>query len=815
MKQLLLFFLLVGSLQAQILLFDIGKADTIPSAFTFTDQTLAEFSTEYTSDSIIVGGISGTTHISITDGEYRDSTNGTFTSDAGTVTVGDTIWVKGTSSASGETAVNVVLTIGGISDTYSITTRVMTYADTAKTYYVDNTRATNNDDTLATIAEVNALTLNPADQVLFKRGVEWREQLTVPNSGAEGYPIVFSDYGSGEKPIIDGADEVSGFVDDELGGELFTSFTAGVTYPYQTLTFSNDTISSAINTTSWSSVYVDNIVVITDSSDYEITFDLTLNSGTAPTVILIGNGNAITGNESTTSYVADAGANSDTLTVTTAGTYDLTFYQSAVGNWSLSDLSIKKISAGDSVWQKSGITVEPNLAYLNDTVATQQDSLAACTSKGDWYYDGGSNIFYIYSTSDPSGNVEIAQREEVVDLGVTNYITFENLTMQHANYTACIISNSSGGGNYTFDSCTVQDNAFTAFYFYDVSDVVIDLCTITRNGWQEKTGVGIWFVTKTAWSSNFTFTNNTLSYIGQTGIYSSTNYLDPTQYGYTNWAIHDNNISHCFDAGIYPAGVDTLAIYNNTIDSCGDFTDAGEDYAIAISNCRNTDIYNNTITNQLNNDAIQMWSSNTYALSTIWNVRIFNNSIVGVTNGSGIGGNVYGDSSAQNVQVYYNLIADVEKYGIHFGTESVDSIAYPINIFNNTIYETGIRSIDITVNFPVVLRNNIMYKDTTAVGYNMDENSSTSGLTTSNNLWISNAGGLLKYNGTNYNTGNITTFEATAQTADPAFTVNGSDFTLQAGSPAINAGTDVGLTQDILGNPIVGNPDIGCYEKQD
>ena len=30
--------------------------------------------------------------------------------------------------------------------------------------------------------------------------------------------------------------------------------------------------------------------------------------------------------------------------------------------------------------------------------------------------------------------------------------------------------------------------------------------------------------------------------------------------------------------------------------------------------------------------------------------------------------------------------------------------------------------------------------------------------------------------------------------------------------PAINTGVDVGLTEDILGNPIVGLPDIGAYE---
>ncbi|NTU74026.1 hypothetical protein HGB07_07775 [Candidatus Roizmanbacteria bacterium] len=53
--------------------------------------------------------------------------------------------------------------------------------------------------------------------------------------------------------------------------------------------------------------------------------------------------------------------------------------------------------------------------------------------------------------------------------------------------------------------------------------------------------------------------------------------------------------------------------------------------------------------------------------------------------------------------------------------------------------------------------------------------------------------------------------------ADPVFTNAGIfDFTLQNTSPAINAGTDVGLTTDYEGNPKSGpNFDIGAYEFQD
>lgn len=54
-------------------------------------------------------------------------------------------------------------------------------------------------------------------------------------------------------------------------------------------------------------------------------------------------------------------------------------------------------------------------------------------------------------------------------------------------------------------------------------------------------------------------------------------------------------------------------------------------------------------------------------------------------------------------------------------------------------------------------------------------------------------------------TGNITT--------DPTF-VGGSpyDFHLQAGSPCINAGIDVGLTEDYDGQAVDDPPEIGAYE---
>jgi hypothetical protein len=96
--------------------------DTAPDAFAFTDVTGAALSTVYTSNSITVAGINTAAAISITGGTY--SVNGAgFVSSSGTVNNGDTVSVRGTSSASYSTAVNVAVAIGGVSDSYTITTQ--------------------------------------------------------------------------------------------------------------------------------------------------------------------------------------------------------------------------------------------------------------------------------------------------------------------------------------------------------------------------------------------------------------------------------------------------------------------------------------------------------------------------------------------------------------------------------------------------------------------------------------------------------------------------------------------------------------------
>lgn len=111
------------ALQLLNLLAEAPAEDTTPDAFSFTDQTGVATSSTITSAAITVTGIDAAAAITITGGTYDINSSGTFVSTEGTVNNGDTVRARHTSSASYLTAVNTVVTIGGVSDTFTSTTR--------------------------------------------------------------------------------------------------------------------------------------------------------------------------------------------------------------------------------------------------------------------------------------------------------------------------------------------------------------------------------------------------------------------------------------------------------------------------------------------------------------------------------------------------------------------------------------------------------------------------------------------------------------------------------------------------------------------
>lgn len=101
--------------------------DTTPDAFSFLDETGIAVLTTKTSAPVTIAGIDYPAAISVTgDTGYGYSKNSAAcTATSGTVVAGDTVSACVTSSASGNTATTATVTVGGVSDTYSVTTAAL------------------------------------------------------------------------------------------------------------------------------------------------------------------------------------------------------------------------------------------------------------------------------------------------------------------------------------------------------------------------------------------------------------------------------------------------------------------------------------------------------------------------------------------------------------------------------------------------------------------------------------------------------------------------------------------------------------------
>lgn len=97
--------------------------DTTPNTFTFSDEAGVNLSASITSSAISVSGIDAPSPISVTGGSYSIGCVEPYVTTAGTVSSGDLVCVRHTSSANLATAVSTTLTIGGVSDTFTSTTR--------------------------------------------------------------------------------------------------------------------------------------------------------------------------------------------------------------------------------------------------------------------------------------------------------------------------------------------------------------------------------------------------------------------------------------------------------------------------------------------------------------------------------------------------------------------------------------------------------------------------------------------------------------------------------------------------------------------
>jgi len=104
-----------------------SAVDTTPNAFAFTDVTGAVISTVTVSDVVAIAGINTAAAVTISGGEYRilnasDVEVSGYTTGAGSIAPTEKLQLRVTSSASDLTTVSTTVTVGGVSDTWSVET---------------------------------------------------------------------------------------------------------------------------------------------------------------------------------------------------------------------------------------------------------------------------------------------------------------------------------------------------------------------------------------------------------------------------------------------------------------------------------------------------------------------------------------------------------------------------------------------------------------------------------------------------------------------------------------------------------------------
>ena len=103
--------------------FTSSSADTTPNAFDFTNQSGLEINTLTESNTVTITGIDAAATVTISGNSAQFSINGGSYGTSGSITNNQTLKLRMTTSSSFSTGVSTTITVGGVSDSVTFTTR--------------------------------------------------------------------------------------------------------------------------------------------------------------------------------------------------------------------------------------------------------------------------------------------------------------------------------------------------------------------------------------------------------------------------------------------------------------------------------------------------------------------------------------------------------------------------------------------------------------------------------------------------------------------------------------------------------------------
>ncbi|WP_441656234.1 PA14 domain-containing protein [Fibrella arboris] len=335
-----------------------------------------------------------------------------------------------------------------------------TYAQT--TYYVassgnDSNTGRSADAPFQTLAKINTLTLQPGDQVLFRRGDTFRGTLQIRQSGTSAQPISIDAFGSGSKPVLAASLPITNW--SNIGGNIWQA-SASALGSQVTGVYRNGTL---------------------------------LPLGRYPNL--------------------DA-PNRGYLTIQShSGHTQLTSQEPVPANFvggEVVDRPVQWIINRSLITQQNGNTFtvnHPNSYDFSDNWGYFiQSHPATLDQNGEWYYNSGNKTLQLYSTDNPNGQTITATAfSSGISLSFVTNIQVRNLAITQTINTGVLIEN---GTNITLTGNDITSSGEDGLIARGSGNTILvenNLIEDVNNNGVSITGY-----------QNFTFRGNTLRRVGLT-----------------------------------------------------------------------------------------------------------------------------------------------------------------------------------------------------------------------------------------------------------------------------------------------------------
>jgi parallel beta-helix repeat protein len=633
----------------------------------------------------------------------------------------------------------------------------------ASTYYVDQVTGNNNNSGLSessawkTITKVNSFAFQPGDNILFRSGQLWREKIYFTKSGTSASRITFGAYGAGEKPIISGADLVTGFT--QYSGNVWSK-SVTITVPQQ--------------------LFFNNLRGVKKASRAELVSDKDWYYDTAAKILYLYS------LQNPSSYTAPG---------IEASSRDYAIYITA-DYVTVRDIQIEKTS-------QSAITFSGNANFcIVDNITMYQWTNEENSSRAGVLING-KNCSVLNSTFGRNTGDDIADQNwagylTILSYGndpeIANNFIYHNSTEnenKNGNFTAGIKINLTRGTTKIYNNY-IYHTGSNAIYLsgYSLSGDVYEIYNnqIHYPGqagialYKTRSGDGIGGIGY-VYGNTVTYANRLGGEVGGNGNQSAgIHFNDGVQSGtesskpFMKWYCYENNVSNSQALKI-PNGQDSDGI-------ALDF------------NANNVEVYRNILYNNYGK-GLYIWNADN--CKVYYNIIYGNDAGCTVTAQSSGGGETSNNNEIYNNTFYKNYNGSSK--GPNYNTEIYFGGYGKNNIFRNNIIYASASGFgyyfSVAGSSGCITDNNIVYSEgglNATVGYDTQTGRQTF------TQWRKNH----------------PDWDANSINADPLFAgADQQDFSLTENSPAINSGIAVGLSNDYSGKVISGTPDIGAMEFSD